>query len=84
MSNNTAFNIMSMKTNNAKLSILMHKQNKELEIVTKTNELISRSPNHGGLSTKHPLKVMHPSCLLYTLWTYGPPCKIFVLIGLTI
>ena len=37
MFNNIAFNIMSMKTNNAKLSILMHKQNKELEIVTKTN-----------------------------------------------
>jgi len=60
MSNNIAFNIMSIKTNNAKISILMYKQNKELEIVTKTNESISRSPNYGGPPTKHHLKVMHP------------------------
>ena len=59
MSNNIAFNIMSMKTNNAKISILMYKQNKELEIITKTIELISKFPNHGGPSTKHLLKVMH-------------------------
>jgi len=30
------------------------KINKELEIVTKINEPISRSPNHGGPPTKHP------------------------------
>ena len=58
MSNNIEFNIMSMKTNNTKI-LIIHKQNKELEIVTKTNEPISRSPNHCGPSTKHPLKVMH-------------------------
>ena len=51
---------MSIKTNNAKISTLMHKQNKELEIVTKLNELISMSPKHGGPSTTHLLKVMHP------------------------
>ena len=33
----TALNIMSMKINNAKISILMHKQTKEFEIVIKTN-----------------------------------------------
>ena len=30
------------------------KLNKELEIVTKIIESISRSPNHGGSPTKHP------------------------------
>ena len=35
------------------------KQKWELEIVTKVNEPISRFSNHGGLPTKHPLKVMH-------------------------
>ena len=32
-----AFKHNEHKNNNAKISLLMHKQNKELEIVTKTN-----------------------------------------------
>ena len=45
-----------LKINNIKA----YKQDKELEIVTKTNRLIFRSPNHGGHPTKLSLKVIHP------------------------
>ena len=41
------------------LKIKACKQHKDLEIVTKTNKLISMSPKHGGVPTKHSLKVMH-------------------------
>ena len=64
---NMAFNIIIMKDQNMqKSSIRACKLNEELEIVTKTIGLISRTPNHSGPPTKLSLKVMHLKMLPYS------------------